>query len=275
VTARLRELREADVADGLRLSRLAGWNQREEDWRALLRLNPGRFVAAEHDGRVIGTGGAAVYGSALAWICMILVDPEHRGAGVGTRMMEALLERCADVARVGLDATPLGQPVYERLGFVATEVILRMSRAENAEAAPEGGSAVEVRDLPDALLAEDRFVFGADRGGALRWLATHGRAFVAGPGYTFVRPGAHSSHVGPLVARDLATAEALVAAALAASGPGPVIIDARAADADWVACLQRLGFVEKRRLARMYRDPGPPHVPRGGDVRAIFGPEFG
>src|SRR3954454_1202123 len=108
---------EHDVAAAWSLSRAAGWNQQESDWRFLLRENPGRFVAAERDGRVVGTGGAACWAKRLAWVCMILVDEQEQGRGIGSQLVRAILERVDDMAAVGLDATPAGRPVYERLGF--------------------------------------------------------------------------------------------------------------------------------------------------------------
>jgi len=280
VPARLRAFREEDIPDGLRLSRGAGWNQREEDWRELLALGPDRFVAAELDGRVVGTGGAACYGDALAWICMIIVDPLCRGAGLGTRIVEAAVERAAGVRIVGLDATPQGQHVYERLGFAESGLVLRMQARDAHPVAPETDAVTDMGgDVPESVLRWDAEVFGADRGTALQWLRRQGRGWLAGgasrpTGYAFLREGEHSRHVGPVVAKDVGAAESLVAAALGRTGPGPVIIDAAAGDQDWLARLHRLGFVEKRRLTRMYRAPGS--APGQPDVqRAIFGPEFG
>ena len=113
-----RDMTEADLADGLRLSRASGWNQTLEDWRLLLSLGPGLFRVAVLDGRVVASGGAVRYGDALAWICMILVDPERRGHGLGTRIFDEVLDRCEAEVRagrlrcVGLDATPAGHGIY-------------------------------------------------------------------------------------------------------------------------------------------------------------------
>ena len=164
----LRVMTRADIPDGLRLSGAAGWNQRESDWRFLLEGNPGRFVVAVRDGRVIGSGGAVCYGTSLAWVCMILVDPSERGHGIGTRIVSGVLESLSDMRSVGLDATPFGLGVYTRLGFVETSRLLRM------EAPPTSGEEDEspVRPLApsdfSSVLALDREVFGADRGEVLR-----------------------------------------------------------------------------------------------------------
>jgi len=271
-----------DVPEGLRLSREAGWNQREEDWRLLLGLNPGRFVAAVSHGRVIGTGGAACYGTALAWVCMILVDAAQRGRGVGTRLVEAVLERLDDMQTVGLDATRQGEGVYARLGFAESGRLFRMAVDRPRRGHPR---AVETqalgRDELDGVLELDREVFGADRGELLRWAleqapeaARVAKDRGAVEGYCLGRRGDHSHQIAPIVARRVAVARALVADALEAPRAGRVIVDAAVHHTDWLESLRGLGFREHRPLMRMYR--GGARAPGRPDLQlAIFGPEFG
>jgi GNAT superfamily N-acetyltransferase len=274
----LRVMTPDDIADGLRLSDAAGWNQKGEDWRFLLEKSPGRFVVALRGGRVIGSGGAVCYGNALAWVCMILVDPDERGHGIGTLIVQGVLERIADMRIVGLDATPHGQGVYGRLGFVETSRLVRM------EAPPTSGEEDESEVRPiaaadlDAVLALDREVFGADRGDLLRAAARRAPALRverggAIAGYCFGRDGARSRQIGPVVAPDLATASSLVVTSLTRRASGPVVVDVPADRADWLAVLDELGFEEKRPLVRMFRGSPPPGRPER--QWAIFGPEFG
>jgi GNAT superfamily N-acetyltransferase len=275
----LRVMTPADIADGLRLSGAAGWNQRSEDWRFLLEGNPGRFVVAVRDGHVIGSGGAVCYGTALAWVCMILVDPAERGHGLGTRIMSGVLDRLSDMRGVGLDATPLGMGVYARLGFVETSRLVRL------EAPPTSGEEDEspVRPLVpgdfDSVLSLDREVFGADRGDLLRAAASRAPAFVAVrdgavAGYCFGRDGARSRQIGPVVAPDVDLASSLVVTSLVSDLAQPVVVDAPADRPDWLALLREFGFEEKRPLVRMFRGGvRPPGLPER--VWAIVGPEFG
>jgi len=282
----LRVMTADDIPDGLRLSAAAGWNQTGEDWRFLLEGNPGRFVAAVRDGRVIGSGGAVCYGSALAWVCMILVDPEARGHGIGTQIVQGVLDRLTDLSAVGLDATALGQGVYARLGFVETSRLLRVEAAgpvANGRPAPPRTDvasirAIDARDL-DRILEVDRQVFGADRADLLRWAARQAPALCrvddAGAivGYCFGRRGSRSRQIGPLTARDAATARALVSAAMHAEPGGRVVLDVPAERADWRAMLEEMGFAVQRPLIRMFRASRPPGHP--SRQWAIFGPEFG
>jgi GNAT superfamily N-acetyltransferase len=286
--ARLRDLTPGDVAGAWRLSQAAGWNQREEDWRTLLALNPGRFVGAVRDDRLVGSGGAVCYGDVLAWVCMILVDPPERGQGLGTRLVEAILERLADMRLIGLDATPAGQGVYARLGFIAVAKLLRMGRdrgGDRAEVPPAAAGAspaepLAARDL-DAVLGLDREVFGADRAAVLRWLFARAPAAAwcvrdggAVTGYCFGRSGILAEQVGPVVAQSVPAARALVAAAAARATGDRMFVDADAERADWLSALAGLGFREQRPLVRMYR--GATQAPGRPDLQlAILGPEFG
>jgi len=278
----LRPMRSEDIPDGLRLCRASGWNQREEDWREMLRSNPGGFVAAVVDGRVVGTGGAVRYGAGLAWICMILVDPESRSQGLGTRIMEEVLRRLEGAPVVGLDATPGGRLVYVKLGFRDARALARFE-ARTRVAPPTPASTVRpltAADLPQ-VLAWDREAFGADRGAVLRWALAQAAEYAwcasAGgrlEGYGFGRHGHNADHIGPVVARQGAVARDLVQACLAPAAGRRFFIDAPREPAEWPQALAELGFAEQRPFTRMYRgDVGAPGRP--GEIFAAMGPEFG
>jgi GNAT superfamily N-acetyltransferase len=277
----LRPMGLEDVPDGLRLCRASGWNQREEDWRELLSLNPGGFLAAVAEGRVVGTAGAMRYGAGLAWVCMILVDPESRSQGVGSRITEEVLRRLESVDVVGLDATPGGRPVYLKLGLREARSLARFD-GRAAPAPPPTASparAMKPADLP-AVLAWDRDAFGADRESLLRWLFAQAPDFAwcapaAGlDGYCFGRQGHNADHIGPVVARRAGVARDLVRACLAAHPGRRFFIDAPHEPPEWGRALAELGFAEQRPFTRMYRadakEPGRPH-----ELFAVTGPEFG
>jgi GNAT superfamily N-acetyltransferase len=283
--ATFRDMSEADVAAGLRLCRLAGWNQLEHDWRSLIEP-PSVFRVVAREDRVIGTAGAMVYGAELAWVCMVLVDPAERGHGLGTALVEQVIERLGAVATVGLDATPSGRPVYARLGFAASAELARLERPPGALRRPPAGTAdvrgtlrpLAARDLP-RVLAWDREVFGADRARVLTG------AYAAAPeyawtleaneapaGYSFGRPGQRAAQIGPLVAADRRVARALVSACLTAHPQRRFFLDTHTR-AEWRSDLQQLGFTEQRPFTRMYLRGAAPG--RDEPLFAILGPEFG
>ena len=278
----IRDLGLPDVAAAFQLSRANGWNQTEADWRFLIEENPGRFVAAVRGATLIGTGGAACYSDRLAWVCMILVDATERGRGVGSALVTAVLERVTGLETIGLDATPNGRPVYERLGFAAASSLVRVGGAAEgpAQARDAQTRPMETADW-EAVLQLDREAFGADRSRVIRWAWTQAPALAwcaaedgRLTGYSLGRQGDRAVHVGPVVARSLPAARALVGSAAASATGRDVMLDVPVHPPAWVSSLQELGLREQRPFTRMYRagarPPGRPDL-----VLAAFGPELG
>ncbi len=276
---------EADLEGGLRLSRASGWNQTLADWRLLLSLGPGLFRVALRDSEVVASGGAVRYGEALAWICMILVRPDERGHGLGTRVFDEVLERASalvsagQLRAVGLDATPAGRGLYLKHGFRDGPALVRL-RAPAAASDEQGPASPPAASELDAVLERDREVFGADRSPVLRALAGLApeltRTLWDGGrvrGYCFGRHGDHADQLGPVVADDAVAAHDLVRAVLAGPRRRPLILDARA-HPRWLAALGDLGFREQRPLTRMYLGEARPSA-RPEHELAILGPEFG
>jgi len=280
-----RDMTTRDIPDGLRLCRAAGWNQLEDDWRTLL-APPSVFRLAQREGHALGSAGAVAYGDALAWVCMVLVDPAARGHGLGTALVVQVLDRLSSFGGVvGLDATPKGRPVYARLGFVDAGGFVRLERPPGAPTlSGPGDEARTVRalapgDVP-AVLAMDLDAFGADRSRVLR------RQLAAAPesalvldsggrieGYCLGRPGHRAAQVGPVVARNVAQARRMVSALLAARPDQHLFLDAPDRP-DWRRSLEELGFAPQRPFTRMYQ--GAAAAPGRPDRHfAIVGPEFG
>lgn len=275
--ASFRDMSTADIPAGLRLCRQSGWNQTEADWRLLLEP-PSRLRVAVLDGQVVGSAGAVVYGSALAWICMVLVDPAFRGRGLGTRLVTQVLEALPRTASVGLDATPQGRPVYERLGFRDGPALARHQRtpAEPPSPLPSDVGPLAAADLPRMIL-EDAAVFGADRSRLLRHAASAAPELAwctldsKGTAYALGRRGQNADQIGPVVAPTLAQARSLVAAALSGTRRR-AYLDAPDRP-EWRTALADLGFRVQRSFTRMYRSGvAPPSRPESS--WAILGPEF-
>src|SRR5438309_10731223 len=106
----------------------------------LLQLAPAGAFAALSDARIVGTAIGIDYGG-FAWIAMMLVDPAYRGRGVGRRLLEAAMDAVPSNLPIRLDATPLGRPLYQRLGF-EDEAMLSRYVVE--------GSRCPVASTPDA-----------------------------------------------------------------------------------------------------------------------------
>jgi ribosomal protein S18 acetylase RimI-like enzyme len=119
------KIRQMTIDDLPSLSTLQppGWRDLEEVFTSFLRVRSCRSFVAALDGRVVATGLATVNGT-VGWVGMIIVHPDFRNRGIGTRMTREVMDyltyrRCKTLA---LTATSMGRPVYEKLGFrVQTE----------------------------------------------------------------------------------------------------------------------------------------------------------
>ena len=88
------------------------------DWQQFLTDAPHGALAAVENGRVIGTVATLPYGP-FAWISMVLVDPAARRKGIGTLLLDRGLALVPEQVVARLDATPAGEALYRKLGFVA------------------------------------------------------------------------------------------------------------------------------------------------------------
>ena len=277
---KLRTMTTDDIPAGMRLKDLAGWNQTPADWRCFLESSPSGCFAAEVEGKVVGTAATIVYEQRFAWIGMVLVDPEFRGRGIGTRLLERTIEHldAIGIGTMKLDATPAGRPIYQKLGFKDEHEIERWLLKRPV---PEAVTAPKPHPVSDAVLQLDREIFGADRGSLLRALAAENPDFVLGmerngeiAGYTFGRRGTLADHLGPWMARDENTAAVLLDEFLGRSTRETVFVDGLR-DRRFVSdMLLARGFKVSRPLTRMVR--GPNSFPGRPDLLcAILGPEFG
>ena len=268
----------------LALSQAAHWNQNAADWRLMLELGRGYGLTLA-DGALAASTITLPYGDDFAWVSMVLVHPQQRRRGFATRLLRRALRDLAHAGRTAvLDATPAGREVYRQEGFRDTWGFLRLALHAQWRGATGVHDGVRVRALQDAdwrrIAALDASAFGADRETLLRALA--GRlpeaACVAErdaelSGFLLGRDGREARQLGPLVARDTASAQALLSAALAQVA-APVYVDLVDREESLRAWLQAGGFAVQRPFTRMVygtdRAPG-----RASLVVCPAGPELG
>jgi hypothetical protein len=227
---------------------------------------------------------------------MVLVDPASRGSGIGTALLQRALAQAADATTSGLDATPLGQPLYEKLGFSVAGTLTRMWRAPVSS--PEAGRPTraigQLRELPlpstvrratpkdrAAIAGLDARATGLDRHAMLEWLQEGAPEFawVADganglEGAMLGRHGHAACHLGPVMASSTDVALRLVRACLESHQSRPFFIDVADANPGWRTGVEALGFDAQRSFARMYRGNWRPR----GEASLLFasiGPEFG
>jgi GNAT superfamily N-acetyltransferase len=265
----IRLLFESDIPSAMRLKDAAGWNQTEADWRRLLSLQPNGCFAAVKDDRLVGTTTTTIYDE-LAWIGMVLVDPQHRRRGIAARLMNVALEYLnGKVETIKLDATALGQPVYEKFGFAVESEVERWAGTGNST----GGESMDCAALQDVLKL-DRLAFNADRAKLIKRLVDEAcvAPVLIREGYALARSGTKKTYIGPVVAKDARVIETLLDRMLNQLPGDDVYIDVNRECVVDTTVLSDRGFVKERHLIRMAKGPSQKTSPL---IVAIAGPEVG
>jgi GNAT superfamily N-acetyltransferase len=243
---------ELDRVDDL-LTISYGTSSRRRELELYLAAQPDGWFVIEHDGEVLAVAGCIAYGP-FCWLGLVATHPDARGRGLARRISQHLVDwsvahGCDTVA---LDASELGRPVYERLGFETVAWSIELAPVPDGSTT-DGPHAEAARagDI-DEIVALDPAIFGGDRSALLHALADdHSDAcFVtrAGDGMITGYLFARERLIGPGLAADAADAAALVRSALVLPGARRMLVPSTSA---YLATLEELGLVEQRRLAHM------------------------
>lgn len=281
----LKELTIHDIGQAIRLSNAERWNQTNEDWKLLIQNPQNECLAAVADGNIIGTATAINYKNDIAWIGMVLVDREYRGRGVSKMLLSSLFERLRACRSVKLDATPAGQPVYQRFGFKDEYLVYRMTSDSvlGHELSFDDGiypEPIQIDNIPE-IIEFDKRVFGANREQLIRFLFKNdpGNAWVIRrnskiTGFVLGRNGSRFHQVGPLYASNMEDSKKLIAKSFAGLDGQSVVMDILEDKKELILWLNSLGFSIQRPFIRMYKNENPfLGVPENQFL--ICGPEFG
>jgi spermidine synthase len=105
------------------LYRQAGWwgDITESDPDILKQIIQGShcFAVALHNSEIIGMGRAISDGVSDAYIQDVAVKGEYQAKGIGTRLIEMIIERLRDdnIGWIGLIAEKGSHPFYKKFGF--------------------------------------------------------------------------------------------------------------------------------------------------------------
>jgi GNAT superfamily N-acetyltransferase len=197
----IQPLTSADLPGCLALARDRGWLPEEGKWRLLFDLAV-VYGVRDSAGELAGVAVLTRYGAEFAVIGMMLVATRYGGRGLGRALMNRALAEVGD-AIVFLHATPVGRPLYEKLGFVpagASHTYLGGFRPR-ATAAPAGsvpaGSALAGSVLAGSVLAGSVLAGSVSAGSVSAGPATAGRAPAAA---TAAEGGSRPAGPGDLMA---------------------------------------------------------------------------
>lgn len=262
----IRSLSEDDLesADAILKSAFQSSDSRLIDLHMYREIQPEGWFLALQNGTPVGIVGATIY-ETFAHVGMMAVHPHAQRQGVGLALMEHLLA-WLDRQRVPcvlLDASVAGQPLYEKLGFVAYNQVYVLQRRNGLsfhDHTPQV-EPVSVQDL-DELVKYDTDIFGADRGRVLHALLTTfpERAFMLrdDKGQITGYVSAQESRIGPWAMQRSQDAEALLRAALSLPYAGIVSVVVPEENRAAIELLSRHGF-ETVRVNR--------HMGRGSSAR--------
>lgn len=279
----VRSLGPTDLERCCAMSTQANWNQTARDWEYLFE-NAFTYGVELPERGLVGTTVAWPISSRHAWINMVLVDEACRGQGLA----KAMFERClSDLESKGvvsfLDATEMGARVYRKFGFKESGEFVRMkgtaAQLREVLAMSDVAAAGAKADL-GAMAQLDEQVLGGNRESFVRRLMReapvlsfcHRDGTHRIDGFALGRPGRVATQIGPVVATNLADAQALILATANAS-EGAVYIDVPVVARELTAWLSHRGFEIERSFLRMGLD-GAELPTDWSRYFAIAGPDF-
>jgi ribosomal protein S18 acetylase RimI-like enzyme len=255
--AAIRRMVDADVPFAIERMLAEGWAATDARVHLHLRHDPDGCFVAEVGGSRAGMVTTTAFGQ-TAWIGNLIVAPPFRGHGIGTALMRhcvAVLE-ARGFATIRLEADPMGEGIYRRLGFV-DEVVSRRYwlRERPLRLAPEVVR-LDRRDLP-AILTLDAPAFGDARGRLLDLVLAQSSQCLGVKdgarlvGFACVVPTQTGFQIGPCIAATPEVGRALVDAALATDPQAAAVLGVAESNPAAVAIYESLGFLPNPPSRRM------------------------
>ena len=254
----VRPMRPEEIAIAIDWAAAAGWNPGLTDATCFATVDPQGFLIGELNGETAATVSCVNYSSSFAFLGFYIVRADLRGRGLGLQIWNAAIAHAGSRV-IGLDGVVAQQENYRKSGFALAYANIRYGGT--VAPLPEASQAgVALSEIPFVdVEAYDATVFPAPRSAFLRaWFGAPGhigRAVVRDgrlAGWGVIRPCRTGRKIGPLVADDRATAEAVLSALLSAAGSGEIFLDVPGTNRDAIALAQGLGLVPVFETARMY-----------------------
>jgi GNAT superfamily N-acetyltransferase len=257
-------MRPDEISIAVNWAAAEGWNPGLADDACFAAPDPQGFFIGELDGEPAATVSCVNYGASFAFLGFYIVRADLRGRGFGLRIWNAAIAH-AGPRVIGLDGVVTQQQNYRKSGFELAYANIRYGGIVTPPDAPPAG-VIALTEVPLATVeAYDATVFPAPRPAFLRaWIGAPGhvgRALVRDgrlAGWGVIRPCRKGCKIGPLVADNRATAEAVLSALLAGVGGGEIFLDVPSVNRDAVALAQDLGLAPVFETARMYTGAIPP-----------------
>ena len=260
---RIRPMRPDEILAAIDWAAAEGWNPGLADAACFGTVDPDGFLIGELDGEAAATISCVNYDASFAFLGFYMVRADLRGRGLGLQIWKAAIAH-AGPRVIGLDGVVAQQANYRKSGFELAYPNVRYGGIVKA-GAPNAG-VVALSDVPMAMIeASDATIFPAPRPAFLRaWIGASGhvgRALIRDgrlAAWGVIRPCRRGWKVGPLVADNRASAEAVLSTLIADIGGGEIFLDIPGVNHDAAALAQGLGLAPVFETARMYTGRIPP-----------------
>ena len=246
----------------------AGWNPGLHDADALWAADPDALWGVEVDGVLVGAGATVQRGSRAGGVGLLLVEPSHRGRGIGSLtfpfLVDGALSRLEQGAGLVLDCPESYQDFCERFGFVPVRKVARSTATATAgRRGPYTGQLRALAQLPfDRVVAYDAKFSGGERPDFLRaWMTPRGGVglgcYEAGYliGMAILRPAQDGFRIGPFYAESRDVAEDLFVALSGTVVGQKLTLDVPLEDPDIVAFASSKGFTLAAQAVHMTLGP--------------------
>jgi ribosomal protein S18 acetylase RimI-like enzyme len=220
------------------MARAEGWNPGAFDLACAWAYDPDAFVALRYRGTMIAGGSIFRHNPSFGFMGLFIVDPEFRGLGLGRKLwherLERLRGRLAPDAVIAMDGVFAMEHFYAAGGFEPHHETTRYQGVARCAVVPLIDPALRLDSLPDvdAVLSLDREHTPYDRTGLLRlWLERKETLCSCVlrdgelVGFGLARPAAAGFKIGPVIAKDALSAQALIADLVAKLGGQQIQID--------------------------------------------------
>lgn len=234
-----------------------GWRCEEWEFRFVLQAFPAGCWVARNNGRLAGFVTSIKYCSS-GWIGNLLVRQKERGQGFGRRLMVRAIDSLAKagVSTTWLTASEAGRPLYETLGFVAVDHIVRWSGRGTYTLVAGGRTSPKV-----AASRLDQAGWGDDRSLIINLIAGMGTVLETAGGFCMVQTADGGYQLGPWGSESELVASQLLQLALGVTGAANVFLDAPESNQAAARVLAGAGFVPCGRTVLMSRGATPAYRP--------------
>ena len=260
----IRAMRPDEISIAIDWAAAEGWNPGHADALSFACVDPNGFLIGKLNGVPAATISCVNYDARFAFLGFYIVRPDLRGRGYGLRIWNAAIAHAAD-RTIGLDGVVAQQENYRKSGFRLAHSNIRYGGVAGLSAPSDPGTTALADVALASVLVDDSTVFPARRSAFLQaWISAPGhvgRALVRDGrlcGWGVIRPCRVGWKIGPLVADDRASAEAVFAALVGTAGRAEVFLDVPSINREAVALARDHGLAPVFETARMYTGPIDP-----------------